>query len=245
MPDTAWPIDRHPPGSSRDTNPAPVSMPPSSLSTPHQWFARARLRDPHLPRSKARLFPRRSPPRLLTAAARGWFATSACTAAAEGHQTRRPGSSISCTAPHPVTWSSTSSLLQRSCSHSSSRSSTADLRARSSSRPVVCGAAGHARSRRGATNSASPVLPATARVRRRGAPGPRRRMSRREPRTGGLERFEMPCEVALPRRVEGGLSCTRSGERRQRLTLPRRERSARPKNSGPRRRRATWSGSPP
>jgi len=34
-------------------------------------IACARLRDPHLPRSKARLFPRRSPPRLLTAAARG------------------------------------------------------------------------------------------------------------------------------------------------------------------------------
>jgi hypothetical protein len=41
------------------------------LSTRHQWFAYARLRDPHLPRSTARLFPRRSPPRLLTAAARG------------------------------------------------------------------------------------------------------------------------------------------------------------------------------
>ena len=49
---------------------SPVSM-SSSLSTRHQWFAFARLPDPHLPRSTARLFPRRSPPRLLTAAARG------------------------------------------------------------------------------------------------------------------------------------------------------------------------------
>jgi hypothetical protein len=41
------------------------------LTTRHQWFACARLRDPYLPRSTARLFPRRSPPRLLTAAAHG------------------------------------------------------------------------------------------------------------------------------------------------------------------------------
>jgi hypothetical protein len=47
----------------------------------------------------------------------GWFAASACTATAEGHQTTRSGSSISRTAPHPAAWSSTSSLLQRSCSH--------------------------------------------------------------------------------------------------------------------------------
>jgi 2-polyprenyl-6-methoxyphenol hydroxylase-like FAD-dependent oxidoreductase len=32
-----------------------------------------------------------------------WFATSACTAAAESHQTQRPSSSISCTAPNPAT----------------------------------------------------------------------------------------------------------------------------------------------
>jgi hypothetical protein len=42
-----------------------------------------------------------------------WFAASACTAAAEGHQATTPSSSISCTAPHPATWPSTSSLLQR------------------------------------------------------------------------------------------------------------------------------------
>jgi hypothetical protein len=47
----------------------------------------------------------------------GWFAASACTATAEGHQTTRSGSSISRTAPHPAAWTSTSSLLQRSCSH--------------------------------------------------------------------------------------------------------------------------------
>src|SRR5439155_19670107 len=55
--------------------PGPQSIPGFDatycLSTRHQWFARARLRDPHLPRATARRFPRRSPPRLLTAAARG------------------------------------------------------------------------------------------------------------------------------------------------------------------------------
>ena len=63
--------------------------------------------------------PRRSPPRLLTAAARGGLRPPACTTTAEGHQTNRPGSSHSCTAAHPVIWSSISSLLQRSCSHQS------------------------------------------------------------------------------------------------------------------------------
>ena len=55
--------------------PEPESVPgfdaTYNVSTRHQWFARARLRDPHLPRSMARLFPRRSPPQLLTAAAHG------------------------------------------------------------------------------------------------------------------------------------------------------------------------------
>jgi hypothetical protein len=87
------------------------------FSTRHQWFACARLRDPHLPRSRARRLPRRSPPRLLTAAARGWFAASACTTAAEGHRANQPSSSISRAAPSSVTGSSTSSLPQRSCSH--------------------------------------------------------------------------------------------------------------------------------
>jgi hypothetical protein len=65
----------------------------------------------------ARLFPRRSPPRSLDRSSSGRFAASACTTTAEATQPYRPGSSISCTAPHPAAWSSTSSLLQRSCSH--------------------------------------------------------------------------------------------------------------------------------
>jgi hypothetical protein len=52
----------------------------------------------------------------------GWFAAIPCRTTAEDHQTYRPSSSISCTAPHLVIWSSTSSLLQRSCSHLFARS---------------------------------------------------------------------------------------------------------------------------
>lgn len=47
-PDTTRPINRHPPGSSRDKSGAPVSMPSSIFTTPHQWFTCVRLLDPHL-----------------------------------------------------------------------------------------------------------------------------------------------------------------------------------------------------
>ena len=55
MPDTTWPINGHPPDSSRDRFDTPVSMSPVSLSTRLQRFAYARLPDPHLTRH-ARLF---------------------------------------------------------------------------------------------------------------------------------------------------------------------------------------------
>jgi hypothetical protein len=125
MPDTAWPIDRHPPGSSRDTNVAPVSMPPILFR--HLISGSLALAFViHTCRARSATFPATLTTTALDRGSSGWFAAPACTAAAEGHQTRRPGSSISCTAPHPVIWSSTSSLLQRSCSHQSSRSSTTD-----------------------------------------------------------------------------------------------------------------------
>jgi hypothetical protein len=60
MPDTTWPIDGHPPGSSRDSRYIPVSMSPVFLSTRPQRFARARLPDPHLTH-QVRLSPHRSP----------------------------------------------------------------------------------------------------------------------------------------------------------------------------------------
>lgn len=43
MPDTAWPVGRPPPGSSRSTCDASVAMPSSSISTRRQRFAHARL----------------------------------------------------------------------------------------------------------------------------------------------------------------------------------------------------------
>jgi hypothetical protein len=48
MPDTAWPVNGHPPDSSRDHLDTPVSMSPASFSTRQQRIACARLPDPHL-----------------------------------------------------------------------------------------------------------------------------------------------------------------------------------------------------
>ena len=87
----APPPRRTPPGQSTGTRQAHPGAPKHprfrcqpSLTTRHQWFACARLRDPHLPRSR-----RDFPPTLTTTAldrsSSGWFAASACTAAAEGH----------------------------------------------------------------------------------------------------------------------------------------------------------------
>jgi hypothetical protein len=61
MPDTAWPIGGHPPGSSRSTRPnTPVLMPSVFVTTRPQRFTCARLPDPYLT-------PHRMPfPRTLT-----------------------------------------------------------------------------------------------------------------------------------------------------------------------------------
>jgi hypothetical protein len=48
MPDTIWPINGHPPDSSRDRFHTPVSMPSVFISTRQQRIACARLPDPHL-----------------------------------------------------------------------------------------------------------------------------------------------------------------------------------------------------
>jgi hypothetical protein len=48
MPDTAWPISGHPPGSSRNRWHTPVSMSSVAVSTRQQRIACARLPDPHL-----------------------------------------------------------------------------------------------------------------------------------------------------------------------------------------------------
>jgi len=76
----------------------------------------------HTCRAQDATFPTTLTTTALNRSSSGWFAASACTATAKGHQTTRSGSSISRTAPHPAAWSPTSSLLQRSCSHPSGHS---------------------------------------------------------------------------------------------------------------------------
>ena len=60
MPDTAWPVNGHPPDSSRDHEDVPVLMPSKKISTLHQRFACARLSDPYL-NHRMVLFPHCSP----------------------------------------------------------------------------------------------------------------------------------------------------------------------------------------
>jgi len=58
MPGTTWPVNGHPPGSSRDYPPAPVSMPANLFR--HVNGYNARLPDPRLTREPG-LLPHRSP----------------------------------------------------------------------------------------------------------------------------------------------------------------------------------------
>src|SRR5215470_2034805 len=48
MPDTAWPVNGHPPDSSRSSRYAPVSMSAAFVTTRHQRFTCVRLPGPHL-----------------------------------------------------------------------------------------------------------------------------------------------------------------------------------------------------
>src|SRR6266576_1855593 len=70
MPDTAWPVSGHPPGSSRDSQNIPVSMSAEWVSTRQQRFACARLPGPHLT-PLTTPFPHRSPRRSSANAACG------------------------------------------------------------------------------------------------------------------------------------------------------------------------------
>jgi hypothetical protein len=74
----------------------------------------------HTCRAHGATFPRRSPPRPFTAAARGGLRPPPTQRPRRATRTPTPGSSISCTAPHPATRSPTSNLLQRSW-HTSGR----------------------------------------------------------------------------------------------------------------------------
>ena len=134
MPDAAWPIGRHPPDSSRGRKESLVSTSPISF----RHFISGSLSLAfltHTCRAHGATFPTTLTTTALDRSSSGWFAASACTATAEGHQTTRPGSSISRTAPHPAAWSSTSSLLQRSCSHLCAESNSAASWSRS---PLLC-----------------------------------------------------------------------------------------------------------
>ena len=68
MPGTTWPVNGHPPGSSRDYPPAPVLMPANLFR--HVNGCNARLPDPRLTRAPG-LFPHRSPRQSSTNAAVG------------------------------------------------------------------------------------------------------------------------------------------------------------------------------
>ena len=74
----------------------------STLSTFQQWFTLVRLLGPHLTPSRAP-FPRRSPPRLLTAAARGGLRPPL-----QGDPGGPTSISITSTTPHPRSRTSTS-----------------------------------------------------------------------------------------------------------------------------------------
>jgi hypothetical protein len=69
-PDTTWPVSRHPPDSSRGRKESPVSMPPIIFRRVISGSL-ALAFVIHTCRAHGATFPRRSPPRLLTAAARG------------------------------------------------------------------------------------------------------------------------------------------------------------------------------
>jgi hypothetical protein len=60
MPDTAWPVSGLPPGLSRGSDVAPVSMSPDCITTRPQRFTRVRLPGPHLTPQPVP-FPHRSP----------------------------------------------------------------------------------------------------------------------------------------------------------------------------------------
>src|SRR5271165_2152351 len=112
-PDAIWAVNRLPPDSSRDSKAFPVSTSPQSFDT----SSVVRFRSPSWLTPAALIgatFPVTLTTTTLDRSSSRWFAASACTAAAEGHRTGRSGSSISCTAAHSESGSSTSSLLQRS-----------------------------------------------------------------------------------------------------------------------------------
>jgi hypothetical protein len=100
MPDTAWPISRHPPGSIPGWAGHPVSMPSIAV---FDTSSVDRSRSPSWPTPDAltaRLTPRTLTTTALDRSSSGWFAASPCRATAEDHRTQRPSPPISDAAPH-------------------------------------------------------------------------------------------------------------------------------------------------
>ncbi|MDQ1023163.1 hypothetical protein QF035_000745 [Streptomyces umbrinus] len=85
MPDTTWPINGHPPGSSRSPDHAPVSMSSVCLSTHQQRFTCVRLPGPHLT-PLTTPFPHRSPRRSSTQRSMRRFEVSPRRATPKGHK---------------------------------------------------------------------------------------------------------------------------------------------------------------
>ena len=106
----APPPRRTPPGQSTGTRQAhpgapkhpPVSMPPKVFRRVISGSL-ALAFVIHTCRAHGATFPATLTTTALDRSSSGRFAASACTTTAEGHQTRKPGSPISCTAPHPAT----------------------------------------------------------------------------------------------------------------------------------------------
>jgi hypothetical protein len=114
MPDTTWPVGRHPPGSIPGRAGCPVLM--SSIAV-FDTSSVDRSRSPSWPTPDAltaRLTPRTLTTTALDRSSSGWFAASPCRATAKDHRTSRTGPSISDAAPHQTARSSTSTSSLRS-----------------------------------------------------------------------------------------------------------------------------------
>jgi hypothetical protein len=111
MPDTAWPVGRLPPGSSRGRFTPPVSMSSKGCFRHVISGSLALAFLAHTCRAHGAAFPQTLTTTALDRSSLRWFAASPCRAAAEDRQPDRAGPSISDAAPHQSVRSSTSSLL--------------------------------------------------------------------------------------------------------------------------------------
>src|ERR1035437_3921943 len=124
--------------STNDRGPQPLHWPSASAGRQVRTFhtrARTKLAPPscRTPAAlTARLFRRRSAPRLLTGAPRGGLRPPPRRATAEDHQPREASPSISDTAPHQLIRASTSTLPLHSCSHTKPRSTSPSSNGKSS-----------------------------------------------------------------------------------------------------------------